>query len=65
MPASFKRSGATPTSRPVRNVADGTYFLLSYVSSSDVVTVLVLIWMSMSPIPVLRLLLLVRLREFV
>jgi hypothetical protein len=34
-------------------------------SLSDVVTLLVLIWMSVAPIPVLRLLLLVRFREFV
>jgi len=39
--------------------------MLSYVSSSDVVTLLVVIWMRMAIIPVSRLLPLVRLREFV
>jgi hypothetical protein len=50
-----------PLRRPVRSVTDETYFLLPYVSSSDVATLLVVIWMGMAIIPVIRLLLLVRL----
>src|ERR1035437_7371730 len=55
-----------PLRGPVRKVTDGTYFLLPYVSSSDKLTLLsLIIWMVVAPIPVLRLLRLWRLLEFV
>jgi hypothetical protein len=53
-----------PLRRPVRNTTNGTYFLRSYTFSPAMVSLLVFVWMSMAPIPVVRLLLPVRLREF-
>jgi hypothetical protein len=46
-------------------VTDKTYFWLSEISSPDLVTLPVLIWMAVAPIPVFRLLSLLCLREFV
>ena len=57
--------GQTQFSRHVRDVKDWTYFSLSYVARCDAATLLMIIWMSVAPIPVLPLLPLVRLREFV
>src|SRR5229473_2156728 len=59
-------NGVAPLRRPVRNVLrTRRILLLSYVFSSDVVTLLVVIWMGVAIIPVIRLLPLARLREFV
>lgn len=63
--ALIRRHQRAMSAAPTDNLTDWTYCSLSYVSSSDVVTLLAPVWVSVAPIPVPGLLPPVRPREFV